>query len=105
MDMDDAQRLTRARTFDEIAELYDSARPYYREELFDDLFSYAGIAPENARVLEIGPGPGRATESLARRGAEIVGVELGDNLARIARRKLAAFPRVRILTANFETWE
>lgn len=105
MDMDDAQRLARARTFDEIAELYDRARPYYREELFDDLFDYAGISPKEARILEVGPGPGRATEPLARRGAEVVGVELGENLARIARQKLARYPRVRIVTANFETWE
>jgi SAM-dependent methyltransferase len=105
MDMDDERRLARARTFDEIADLYDRARPYYREELFDDLFDYAGIAPKDARILEVGPGPGRATEPLARRGAEIVGIELGENLARIARQKLERFPRVRIVTANFETWE
>jgi SAM-dependent methyltransferase len=105
MDMDDERRLARARTFDEIAELYDRARPYYREELFDDLFEYAGIAPNESRVLEIGSGTGRATEPLARRGAEVVGIELGANLARIARQKLARFPRVKIITANFETWE
>ena len=105
MDMDNDRRLARARTFDEIAELYDRVRPYYREELFDDLFDYAGIAPSAARILEIGPGPGRATEPLARRGAEIVGIELGANLARIARDKLSRFPRVRIVNANFETWE
>ena len=34
---DDERRLARARTFDQIAELYDRARPYYREEMFDDL--------------------------------------------------------------------
>lgn len=33
----DERRLARARTFDQIAELYDRARPYYREEMFDDL--------------------------------------------------------------------
>lgn len=36
--MDEHRRQQRARTFDEIAKLYDHARPYYREELFDDLF-------------------------------------------------------------------
>ncbi len=103
--MDDEERFARARTFDAIAELYDSARPYYREELFDTLFAYAGIAPHDACILEVGPGTGHATESLARRGAEILGIELGENLATVARRKLASFPRVRIVSANFETWE
>lgn len=102
--MDEQQRLRRARTFDEIAALYDCARPYYRDELFDDLFRLSGIAPATARILEVGSGTGRATEPLARRGCEIVGVELGANLARIASEKLAPFPRVTIVNANFENW-
>ncbi len=103
--MDDERRLARARTFDQIAELYDRARPYYREEMFDDLFRLAGIAPASARILEIGCGTGHATGPLAQRGAEIIGVELGPNLARIAAEKLSAFPRVSVVTANFEAWE
>lgn len=102
--MDEQERLRRARTFDEVAELYERARPYYREELFDDLFRLSGIAPATARILEIGSGTGRATEPLARRGSEVVGVELGPNLARIACEKLSRFPRVTIVNANFENW-
>src|SRR5476649_1856664 len=100
--MDEQRRLQRARTFDEIAELYDRARPYYHEELFDDLFRLSGIAPETAHILEIGSGTGRATEPLARRGCEVVCVELGSNLARIATKNLAHFPRVSVINANFE---
>jgi SAM-dependent methyltransferase len=103
--MDEQRRLLRARTFDEIAELYDRARPFYREELFDDLFRLSGISPQTARILEIGSGTGRATEPLARRGCEVVCVELGSNLARIASEKLAHFPRVETVNANFEEWD
>jgi SAM-dependent methyltransferase len=103
--MDEQERLKRARTFDEIAELYDRARPYYHRELFDDLFRLSGIAPETARILEIGCGTGRATEPLVRLGCEIVCVELGSNLARIASEKLAQFPRVQVINANFENWD
>jgi SAM-dependent methyltransferase len=103
--MDEQQRLKRARTFDEVAELYDRARPYYREELFNDLFRLSGIAPEAARILEIGCGTGRATEPLARLGCEIVCIELGSNLARIASEKLVQYPRVDVVNANFETWD
>ena len=95
--MDERRRLQRARTFDEIAELYDRARPYYREEIFDDLFRLSGIAPEAARVLEVGSGTGRATEPLARRGCEVVCIELGANLAHIAAEKLARYPRVTVI--------
>ncbi len=103
--MDDERRARRARTFDEVAELYDRARGSYPEELFDDLFALAEIAPADAEVLEIGCGTGQATLPLARSGCRIVCVELGANLARIARRNLNRFPRVTVETASFEDWD
>jgi SAM-dependent methyltransferase len=42
---------------------------------------------------------------LAERGFEVTCVELGERLAELARAKLAAFPRVEVVTAPFETWE
>jgi ubiquinone/menaquinone biosynthesis C-methylase UbiE len=90
--------------FDEVAELYDRVRPTYPPELFDDLFAAAGLRP-GARVLEIGCGTGKATLPLAARGLDIVCVELGAELARIARRNLASFPRVQVVHAQFEAWD
>jgi hypothetical protein len=46
-------------TFDQVAELYDRARPRYPAALFDDLAELAGIGP-GSKVLEIGPGTGQA---------------------------------------------
>jgi SAM-dependent methyltransferase len=91
-------------TFEEVPDLYDRARPTYPEELFDDLTSFARLEPD-ARILELGPGTGKATLPLARRGFEVVGVELGEGLANVARRNLAEFPNVEIVTARFEEWE
>lgn len=54
--MNDETRLQRARTFDEIAELYDQARRACPDQLLSDLFAQAGIEPVNASVLEIGCG-------------------------------------------------
>ena len=59
-------RTTLARTFDEVAELYDRARPGYQPEVFDDLVALAGLRP-GARVLESGPGTGQATRTLVER--------------------------------------
>ena len=103
--MDDQTRRARARTFDEIAELYDAGRREVPAFVLDDLFKLSAIDPANARVLEIGCGTGQATLPLARRGCEIVCIELGANLARIARQKLAPFPRVTIVNAGFEQWQ
>jgi SAM-dependent methyltransferase len=91
-------------TFEEVPELYDRVRPTYPPELFDELVELAGL-PEGGRLLEIGTGPGKASLPLAERGFEIVGIELGERLAALARRNLAGFPNVEIVNADFETWE
>jgi SAM-dependent methyltransferase len=90
-------------TFDEVAALYDEARPGYPAALFDDLAGLSGIEA-GGRVLEIGCGTGQATGELARRGFEVVCVELGERLAAVARRNLERYPRARVLRAAFEEW-
>jgi SAM-dependent methyltransferase len=90
-------------TFDGDAERYDRARPGYPAALYDDLAALAGIGP-GCRVLEIGCGTGQATVPLAERGCEIVAVELGAELAEVARRNLARFPKAEVVTAAFEAW-
>ena len=78
-------------------------RPGYPPELFDELAELAALQP-GSRVLEIGLGTGQATVPLAERGYEIVGVELGADLAAIARRNLAGYPSVSVVVAAFEDW-
>ena len=93
--------MTRLSPFDEVAELYDAIRPRYPEALFTRLVCVAGLKA-TAKLLEIAPGTGQATLSLAKRGFDITGVELGEEMTRIARGKLHAYPSVRILNASFE---
>ncbi|MBO3675667.1 trans-aconitate 2-methyltransferase [Streptomyces sp. NEAU-YJ-81] len=100
---DETRRVHLSRIFDEDAELYDRARPGYPPELFDDLTEVAGTGP-GCRVLEVGAGTGKATLPLAERGCRITAVELGADMAAVARRNLAGFETVEIVTADFETW-
>ena len=91
-------------TFDDVPELYDRARPLYPEQLFEDLRDLSGL-PKHGRILEIGPGTGQATLPLAQAGYEIVGLELGEQLAAFARAKLSPFKNVAIITTPFESWD
>jgi SAM-dependent methyltransferase len=100
---DETRRVHLSRTFDQDAELYDRARPGYPPELFDDLAELAGIGP-GCRVLEVGAGTGKATLPLAEHGCRITAVELGADMAAVARHNLAGFDAVEVLTADFETW-
>jgi SAM-dependent methyltransferase len=90
-------------TFGEVPELYDRARPDYPAALFADLVELTGLPP-GGRILEIGPGTGQATLPLAERGFRITGIELGEGLAMVARRKLEEHADAQIITAAFETW-
>lgn len=89
-------------TFDQVALLYDQARPGYPAALFDDVVALSRIPP-GGRILEIGCGTGQATIEFARRGYHIHCIELGANLAAVARLNLAAYPKAGISVSAFET--
>lgn len=91
-------------TFDRHAELYDRGRPPYPDAIFEDLFALTGL-PAGAAVLEIGCGPGRASRRLAAKGCRLTCLELGPHMAEVARRNLAAFPDVQVVTGAFEAWD
>jgi SAM-dependent methyltransferase len=91
-------------TFDEDASAYDRTRPVAPGHVFDELVELAGLPP-GASILEIGPGSGQATAPLAARGLRIVALEPGPRLAARARRNLASFSTVEVLTTSYEAWE
>lgn len=79
----------RRRWFDQVADAYAAARPRYPTELYDDLTALGALTPRT-RVLEVGAGTGQATVDLAARAAHVTAVELGTNLAELARRQVAS---------------
>jgi SAM-dependent methyltransferase len=87
-------------TFDGTA-LYDEVRPGYPEDLFDDIVSLSGIQA-GGRIPEIGCGTGQATVPFARRGYRILCIELGENMAAVARRNLEGYPNAVVRTGVFE---
>lgn len=87
--------------FNEQARNYRDVRPTYPEALFETLVVKARLA-DNASLLEIGPGTGQATLPLARRGYKITAVELGEQLAQVAREELVDYKNVEVITGAFE---
>jgi ubiquinone/menaquinone biosynthesis C-methylase UbiE len=90
-------------TFETAAERYDRARPGYPAAIFDELAELGDLSA-GSRVLEIGAGTGLATVPLVQRGFRVVALELGDELASIARRRLNAHAGVEVIVAAFEDW-
>jgi SAM-dependent methyltransferase len=92
------------RVFNQVPELYDRVRPTYPDELFADLVSITGLDDQSS-VLEVGCGTGQATRSLAQFGCVVTAVELGADMAALARQRIATFPNVEIETSSFEDWD
>lgn len=89
--------------YDQVADLYDRARPGYPEALVDAVLAFAALRPDD-RVLEIGCGTGQASVPFAARGRRMVCLEPGPRLAELARTNLAAFPGVEVRCEPFERW-
>ncbi|MCW8376412.1 class I SAM-dependent methyltransferase [Streptomyces justiciae] len=90
-------------TFNEDAELYDRARPAYPPDLVGQLARASGLGP-GRRVLEVAPGTGQLTLPLAEFGGQVTAVELGPDMAAVARRRLRDFPQVSVEVADFDDW-
>lgn len=68
-------------------ELYDSCVPDWEGELdFYRELAY-GVGDRGQSVLEVACGTGRVTLRLAREGLNIIGVDLGEEMLKVARRK------------------
>lgn len=93
----------RAQTFNQIAQLYDAARPSYPAELIEDVISLAQLSAD-AKILEIGTGTAKATLPFAQRGYTLHGLEPGNQLATVAAANLRPYPKVTIETVTFEDW-
>lgn len=90
-------------TFDQDASLYEKARPGYPADLFEDIIEFSKIS-DDGRILEIGCGTAQATLPFALRGYSIHCIELGANLAAVAKRNLSNYPKVEVSVGRFEEY-
>ena len=69
------------------------------EAVLERILSAAELRPGDI-VVEVGPGLGILTEGLARQGAKVIAVELDSRLVVLLKKRLAAFPDVKIVRAD-----
>jgi SAM-dependent methyltransferase len=86
------------RSFDGTAEIYHAIRPSYPALMFDDLFR---LLPSHPAVVEVGPGPGKATGDLLSRGASVHAVEISPAMAAKLREVLPS-SALTVIVGDFE---
>ncbi len=91
-------------TFNTAATLYEEVRPGYPEKLIQDVVDLSGLN-DHSRILEVGCGTGKATQSFAERGYALVCLDIGADLIAVAQEKLKAYPNVTFVKTAFEEWK
>ncbi len=93
-----------SKRFDEVADIYNTFRPNYPEDLIESIISMTGIKMDS-HILEIGSGTGKATLMFAQRGFSILCIEPGKNLVSVAAQNLKNYSQVTFETVAFEEWD
>lgn len=86
---------TRAESFGAVALEYDRARPDYPAALVDDLVTGAP-----RQVLDVGCGTGKVARLLVERGLDVLGVEVDERMAEVARSY-----GIPVEIGRFESWD
>jgi SAM-dependent methyltransferase len=94
-----------ALSFDSIASTYNSTRTGYPDEIYD-LAGKVGHLGSKSRILEIGAGPGIATQELVDRlGCFVDVIEPGISFCEILASKFSTNPKISIQNYSFERFD
>lgn len=94
----------RQAVFNEIITDYAEARPGYPNELFEDIIDFSDLGSDS-RLLEIGSGPGQATDYFVKNGYRITGLEIGDDQVRYLSEKYRQYLNFNAVRLAFEKYD
>jgi len=83
-----------------VASAYNRTRPRYPKTMISRAVSLAQL-PEEASILEIGCGPGNATEAFGELGFQMVCLEPSESACQLARQNSAQYANVEIKNTSF----
>lgn len=86
-----------------IADIYYHARPDYSQELINRAVVLAELSSD-ARILEVGCGPGNATVAFAQFDFSMTCLDPNQDFCHLAQRNCASYPKVEICNTSFEEW-
>lgn len=89
--------------FQNIIENYEVARPGYPAELYRDIIEFSALH-EGAKILEIGAGPGQATEYFVKNRYDITALEISEKQTQFLRNKFARFRNFHCIDSIFENF-
>lgn len=89
--------------FDEVADVYDTARPGIPRRLVTSVVREAALAPGD-QVLEVGAGSGQLTLPLRAAGVEVTALEPGDRLRALLARHTAEDLGITVTGGFFEDY-
>ena len=82
--------------YDEHAEEYAEAGAGHND--FNHIHSFAALLPTSGKVLDMGCGPGRHADLLAKEGLQVTGLDFSEGLLSVARKR---FPLLEFVQGDF----
>lgn len=89
--------------FREIIDDYEIARPGYTPELYNDIIEYSMIK-NDAKILEIGSGPGQATEYFVKNQYDITGLEISEKQVQFLLDRYCKYHNFNSICSTFEDY-
>ena len=103
-DYGDKDLETKKSWYSPVADRYNRVRPRYSQEMITRVIEVAQL-PQQAKILELGCGPGTATLPLAKRGFFLVSLEPSQTAYHLAKQNCVEFANVEIKNLTFEEWD